>query len=231
MCLNPAKISMLLILLPRLSPVVYAADTAAVKYPVVILVQLPTEQNRIVAMTKAKRFKEIEEVQHDADNVRKRIIHDFTGNFDYCPVYFYIDTNEDLVRQKNFDGIILNADGSSANNRIINSNSSDYAIVYYGYALSQSRRNPVVTDSNKYFYDPDSPPGKGLIVLNDKFQQISYVFRLSYSDMTEKDKKIEDYYVSRHYDIEYYPLAKLFNKKLHGKRGHKNKIKSARYNG
>ncbi len=227
----PAKIFLVLLLLTGIHKS-YGGDTLSGKFPKAVLVQLNSESNKIAAMAKARAYKELEEVKTDAANVRTHMMHDFTTNINYCPVYFFMDSNADLVKNKVFDGVLMNAGGSPVSNPVINSGDHDYVIVYYGYALSQSRSSAVVSDSAKYSYDPDSPPGKGLIILNDKFQQISYVFRLGYGDLSRSDKKAaNDFYSSKNFEIEYFPLAKLFNERLNGKRGKGNRIKSARYHG
>ena len=215
---NPVKILLAFIILAQ--PFAgYGGDTLSGKYPRAVLVQLRSEHNRIEALTKDKRYKDAEEVENDAIRAKDAMIYDLTKNFHYCPVYYYMDTNADLVKNKVFEGILTNADGSFASNPIINKNSTNYVIVYYGYPISQSRATSVVTDTSKYVYDPDQMPIKGFVILNDKFQQLGYVYKFGYYDITMRNKKTrKDYYASQHYDIEYYPLSELLNKKFKGYR-------------
>ncbi|MFI5196584.1 MAG: hypothetical protein ACHQD8_05800, partial [Chitinophagales bacterium] len=83
---------------------------------------------------------------------------------------------------------------------------------YYGYYIFQTKETHVVTDSGKYVYDPETPQGKGLVVFNDNFQQIDYFYKLGYDELLFKLRKKSKkyYYVSKHYDIEYFPFAGLF---------------------
>ncbi len=212
---KPLKIFVAIFLLMKI-PCSYGADSLSTRYPSAVLVQLRSEHNRIDAMKKDRNYKAVEEVKKDAEEVRSRMILDFTLNFHYCPIHYYMDTNADLVKNKEFDGVLMNGDGTPVNSPAINSRSADYFIVYYGYAISQPKVNDVVTDKAKYTYDADSRPGKGLVILNDKFQQLDHFYKLDYDDAFFKHKKklTKYYYVSKHYDIEYFPFAKLFEQNM-----------------
>jgi len=200
----------------------YAGDKNTGKYPTAVLVQLRSEHNRILALTEARKYAMVNEVTQDALEVVKHFKLDFHDNFNYCPVYYYIDTNADLVKDKRFDDILFNEDGSPVKNPVINSNSTDYVVVYYGQALSQAKNMLVETDTSKYTYDPEPPAGKGLVVLNDKFQQLNYFYILGFDKMSIKHSKSYKYaYKSKHFEIEYYPFAALFNKTMLDKHGHR----------
>ena len=186
-------------------------------YPSALLVQLRSEHNRIEALKKANKYKELEEVMNDGAEVRKRMILDFHNNFEYCPVYYYMDTNAEFVKEKKFAGILLNEDGSPVKDPVINSASDDYVIAYYGYPISQSRQTKVQTDTSRRSYDPDPPFGKGLVILNDKYLQLTYFYKFGYDELAFDRRKNwlkKYYYNSKHFDIEYYPLAYLFNRTM-----------------
>ena len=101
-------------------------DTLADKFPKAILVQLRSEHNRITAATKERKYKELEIIKNDAVNVTSRMIADFKDNFTFCPVYYYMDTNLDLVKNRVFKGVLFNADSTPANDLVINDTSKDY---------------------------------------------------------------------------------------------------------
>src|SRR5580698_8005575 len=77
----------------------FAQDTlsADVKYPIALLVQLKSEKSRIDAATRNKDYKALEEMKKDAKGARKAMIKDFKDHIDYCPVYYYMDTNLNQV--------------------------------------------------------------------------------------------------------------------------------------
>lgn len=199
-----------------------AQDTTK-PYPAAVLVQLRSEHNRMEALTKARMYEELEEVKKDALAVRDRMVLDFHNNFSYCPVYYYMDTNADLIKKKIFDGILLQEDGSPVKNPVVNSNSDNYVIAYYGYPVSQSTTDKVQADAT------DSQPlfGKGLVILNDKMLQLTYFYKFGYDEIFFDKRKqwIKKYYYnSKRFDIEYYPLAYLFNHTMLEKNGRRHMI-------
>jgi len=192
----------------------YAVDSLTHKYPSAVLVELRTEQSRVKALIADRKYKELDEVKGDLACVHTAMIRDFNDHFNYCPVYYFIDTNEDLVLKKEFDGVLLIAEGTPAQKVVINAFSKDYVIVYYGYPAEQRRNQKVVTDSAKYESNSGEPMGEGLIINNDKMQQVNYLYNLGYDVLVVRKKDKPYYYSSRHFHIGYYPSANDFNEKL-----------------
>ncbi len=194
------------------------ADSLSGKYPEMVLVQLKSENNRIQALTRARRFKDLEQVVNDANSSAAAMINDFRDHFNYCPVYYFIDTNLDLVKQKKFDRVLLNADRSPVEKPSINSASENYVIVFFGYAVMQKRSEKVVKDPARYQSGEEQPAGKGLVINNHKYEQVGYINKKQYLDLFEskKDKEKEKLYKysSPRFEIEYYPLAGSLNEKL-----------------
>ena len=118
---------------------------------------------------------------------------------------------------------MFNEDGSKVAHSIVDKNSTDYVIAYYGYPISQQRDEKVVKDSSKYSYDPQTPMGKGLVILNDKYQQLTYFYKLGMDEMGyDLGKRFKKYYYrSKHFDIEYYPFAGTFNRTMLNRYGHR----------
>ena len=211
----------------------HTGDTLKVQSPKALLVQLRSEHNRMAALIKQRRYKEIEGLKTDAMNVTARMISDFHDNFNYCPVYYYMDTNLDLIKNRVFQGVLLHEDLTPIEK--VNIPDTDYFIVFYGYPTSQSRRRDIVPDSTyrivysdttdiirgimdtmTYDYNSGEPMGKGLIVNNDKFKQVSFLYKLDYENFMFKLRRANKKYIynSKHYEIEYFPFATLLNAKL-----------------
>lgn len=180
----------------------------------VVLVQLSTEHNRIDALLKEKKYAAAKEVATDAENVITVIMKDFSDNFSYCPVYYYLDTNINKIKNREFDGILLDSSLAPLTNAPLTKNSKDYMVIYYGRPVAQSRHSRVQRDTTKYIFDSDTPFGRGLVVLNYKFQQLRYFNTLNHSDPFFGPKKSQYYYSSKHYNIEYSPLVPYLNKKV-----------------
>jgi hypothetical protein len=195
-------------------------DSLSSKYPTAVLVQLRSEHNRIEALTKDRRYNEVEEVKNDAKEVISRMKLDFHNNFDYCPVYYYMDTNADLVKNKAFTGILMNEDGSIVTNPIVNEKNNRYVIAFYGHPVSQSRLKKVETDPAKYAVSNEKIPTLGLVILNDKFQQLTYFYKFKYDELFFGSRRNRKYYYrSKHFEIEYYPFAKLFAETMFNRYG------------
>ena len=186
-----------------------------------LLVELRSEHNRIAALTRDKRYRELNELVSDAISVRTALITDFNENFDWCPVYYFIDTNSDLVEKKQFTGILLDSTGKPMDNIQLNSTSTNYLVAYYGYPVKQAKTQEVVTDKYKTTSEEgalgvkvmDDPMGRGLIIMDDQFRQVNYFYKLGYDNLFVNHRIDKRYYFnSKRFDMEYYPFAGLFNK-------------------
>lgn len=196
---------------------VFAADTLNRKIPAAVLVQLRAEKNRITTLTAARRYKQVEEVKNDAKKVADAMINDFQDNFNHCPVYYFMDSNAEAVKNKQFDGILLNADGRAVTDPVVNSASNNYLIVYYGYPNYQERRNEVSTDQLSPYF------GRGLIILNHEYEQIAYIFLLSYNEhFYKRNKRLKKYnYHSKRFDMQYIPFAAELQAEIPGAKHYK----------
>lgn len=181
--------------------------------PTVILVQLPTEQNRIDAMARSQKPASLEEVKRDAEAVRNSMMRDFTDNFSFCPVFYFMDKDLDKVKNQNFAGILFDKDMRPISEPGIGPGSKDYVVVRYGKPDVQPHRTKVVTDSTDL--NDGIPMGRGLVVSNYKLQQVKYVTTYDYKrKLLGAQKRKEYYYSSKHFQIAYFPLAKELDSKV-----------------
>lgn len=184
--------------------------------PRYVLVQLCSENNRIEALTKARRYKELEEVKKDARGAMRATIKDFKDHFTYCPVYFFVDTNVEKIRARQFDGILFDTGKRLVTGIDLTPESKDYLIAYFGTPVAQPASTAVVTDGNAYYSNSGGEPsGKGLVICNYKFQQVKYFYRLGLSTLTiDKERNKGYYYFSKHFNIEYFPLVSKLSRKI-----------------
>jgi hypothetical protein len=155
-----------------------------------ILVQLNTEQSKIGYFRKAGRNGDAEKVIKESAEMNKRMISDFTDHFTLCPVYYYVDTNADRIKNKNFDNILLDAKGMPVAAPI--GIDSDYLIALYG--TDDGTANVTVT--------------KGLVVYTPQYKQVLFLRR---NDMDGKGK---NYAYSSDFGIEYYPHATMLERRM-----------------
>jgi len=192
----------------------FATDKNARKPPRAVLVQLRSEQNRINAMKRAHDNKGLRQVEADAAGVASAMKADFTDHLNYCPVYYFEDTNLDLIKSHHFNGVLLNADGTPAKTLSVDESTDDYLIVYYGHPVMQQRGHPVAQEADPNERTTDQPSGIGLIVNNAQYQQITFFYRLGL-DYLWKRKRQKAYgkyaYESKRFEMEYYPFAAKLN--------------------
>ncbi len=75
-----------------------------------LIVMLPTvNQNEIQSLRKQHSEQEIEFITTELNERNKKIMHDFRTYFEYCPVYFFMDTSAYKVISKNFNNVFVNA--------------------------------------------------------------------------------------------------------------------------
>ncbi len=207
-----------------LSNGLWGQEAPGKKYPSAVLVQLKAEQNRTNALIKARKYNELEIFRKDVQGVMIATINDFWNHFDYCPVYYYIDTNFEAVMARKFDGILLDEHLSPITGTVISDTSTDYFIVYYGYPTWQTRKR--YWDTTRAADQGGHPNGRGLIINDYKMRQLNYIYRLDFDFFNfKKNRNRNPYkYTSKKFDVEYYPFASEFNRKLGASRKKNNKI-------
>ena len=176
----------------------------AIYLPKAILVQLRSEKKKINYFEKAGNHKEAAQVREDVQGVNNAMISDFTDNFKFCPFYFFVDTNIELIKAKKFDGVLLNSDMKPASDLVVNANSKDYFIVYYGIPEREKiNKNGEMAGRNVN--------GEGLVVAGYDYIQLEkpslfyYYTNRGYYHLHSKNSKYS--YSSKKYNIEYYALA------------------------
>lgn len=187
----------------------FAADSLSKKIPSAVLVQLNTEQNRIKKLTEAGDMVAVREVEKDAKGVSTAMISDFTDHFSYCPVYYFLDINLDKIKARNFEGVLMNADGTPVVHPVISNTSTDYLIVYYGFPPIQ-KAAPKIGAEDRF---STRTLHKGLVICNYKMQQVRFFVRQGF-ELMFSGKKRKYKYSSSHYDIDYVPLVQDFQQKL-----------------
>ena len=160
-----------------------------------ILVELNSEKNRVQYLKREGKTADAIIVLSEARKIRQMEILDFTNNFSYCPVYYFIDTNYSLIKEKQFAGVLLDTDGVTfVTSPLIKASDNNYLVVHYGYsdpnAISNSTR-------------------KGLAVYNDMLQQIYFIVAHPVDDAGKKSA-----YSSTKYDMDYLPVAEHFSDKM-----------------
>ena len=215
MCTPFLRSSVLLIIGSLLSFSAIAGDsTASKKYPAAVLVMLNTETNRIAALEKANRKDKAAIAKQDGEGERKAMINDFTDHLDFCPVYYFMDTNLEAIKAGQLTGHLRSKEGTVLTEVPAILNGGEYFIVFYGIPLKQYMKREVDEKDGKGYND-DLDFGKGLVICNSKMVQGSFLYMFDYGKAFARGKAQGKYrYASETFDIEYYPFVKVFNKQL-----------------
>ena len=196
-----------------------AQYSRSIDFPKVVLVQLSSEQNRINALKKTKRYADLERFEKESVLVRNATIADFNDNFKFCPVYFYIDTNVQKVKDCQYEGVLLNSDLSVANNTTLTESCKMNAIVYYGYPQWQTKKGKWDTTKSN-FGESGKPNGRALVINDHQLRQVNYLYWLDGDFFNfkflvrKKNRKNKYMYFSRKFNLEYYPLAAELDRNL-----------------
>jgi len=196
----------------------YAQHNERNRLPKAILVMLNTESTRLAYLKQHGYKKKYEKLSADVKKVSLCMRRDFYDNFSLYPVYFFDDTNLNKVKEGNLNGILMNAEGDVLNKTALNDNTTDFFIVYFGYptmtGVNKERLIKENSDEAITFHDDR---GKYLVVCNNRMEQITYVAkRPSEYLLGAPDEVRPYYYVSRTFDLMYWPNAEKLAAKLEG---------------
>lgn len=184
--------------------------------PKVILVQLPTYENRMEYFKKANKTESLQLLKKDADSMQSKIIADFNDNVNYCPVYYFYDRDLDKIRSKEFSGVVMNSQLEPLNNPIITANDSSYFIALFGHVIQQGN-NTKSEGTATAGYNVASNKQK-LQVLDHRYNKVQKPLPSGTNNAWGgKPKRSPEFYKyeSSKFDIYYIPYAANFNSKLH----------------
>lgn len=178
--------------------------------PRAVLVMLSTETNRYKALINAGRKDDVETLMKDREFIHKFTIADFNNHFNFCPVYFFYDTELESVKNQQFAGVLFKADSTMAPTDAITD--TNFLIVYYGFPTWQTGRNTMQVTSQSTV--GGKPNGWGLVLNNHEMKQVGYTYWLRLPVRLKTSLK-NFVYESKKFDLEYMPMASDLNSKLY----------------
>ncbi|RYD56377.1 MAG: hypothetical protein EOP56_11805 [Sphingobacteriales bacterium] len=183
--------------------------------PRAIFVEIKTHQRK-QEYYKQKGFTEkARQLQIDIDSVSQRMVMDFTDNFDYCPVYYFIDVDRGKITAGDWDGVLLDSNmKTTVAAKLLPTD--NFQIVYFGFPIPQQAvgnnddRNgaEVLVRNNR----------QRLVVLDKKGYPVKRPLPNGSNNENGGPPKrgVKAYkYKSPLLDIYYVPYAKNFNQKLY----------------
>ncbi len=104
--------------------------------PRAMLIELLTRQNQREYLAK-NRPDLMAEFNHDVSEVMKRTVMDWSRNFHFCPVYFFLDTLSDKIRNGEWNGVLLDSTMQPATSLAVQPGEQNIYIAYFGTPISQ----------------------------------------------------------------------------------------------
>jgi len=179
--------------------------------PKAILVELPTETNRIAYFTKKGQLNKVKVLQDANYKVSHVMVDDFRDNFSFCPVYFFYDSCTEQVRGMQFQGVLLDDKLAPAKNIILNNSDTNYFIVYYGTETMEEL--PAGAKVDIYNTSNTGSTMSNLFALSYDFKKLRYGLPdKPRGNSFSKNTYIPKYsYESGEFAISYIPLANRYS--------------------
>lgn len=183
----------LLTLLPLLALMAYRSPD----FPKAIVVVLTTQQSKIAYLEKNGKTDQANTIRKEAGQAMLCTINDFTDHFSLYPVYYVMDTNVNLLRERKLQGILLDKNRNVINGKKLDS-TDFYMIVKYLYKGESVGSEMMLWGPNfeKVKKYPESIPENTLKDrdLSDRYNFTSLNFNISYKACAEV---LEDKFRSR----------------------------------
>jgi hypothetical protein len=186
------------VLLCSIAVSAYCQEKAPGQSSLTLLVMLNSEQNKLHAAEHAKRYKDLEEIKKDAASVMAATKSDFSAHFKQCPVYYFVDTNLAQIKSGSWSNILYTADGTPATK----ASATTYYITYYGYPQKQNNEGALQ---------------KGLVIENEHLEQVHFERSGLWNNSLPRKEKKKAGYTSKHFGIEYRPIASTLNDYFDGR--------------
>lgn len=139
--------------------------------PSVIFVKLPTYSKRLAIYEKAKNIKYAKQLKEDAVNMQHELIEDFNTNFKFCNYYFYYDTVQSLLDNRQFVGNVYDKNMKLVNEPPVQPDDTTYQFAYFGYYVTEfdNSEKSQKGRENTYYTGTQS---QRLVLLNHKMNRI-----------------------------------------------------------
>ncbi|XZF15161.1 hypothetical protein ACTHGU_03420 [Chitinophagaceae bacterium MMS25-I14] len=122
--------------------------------PKVILIEINTEKNRTTYLQQKGDTQKLAWLREASEGATRAMINDFNDFFNFCPVYYFYDTNLQDVINKNYS-VLMDADRKPLGSNIKISDTDEIKIAYFGYPNTDKHVVPEGVAE-----DPDSPEAR-----------------------------------------------------------------------
>jgi hypothetical protein len=192
------------------------------KPPKALLVELLARKNQVDYM-KENNPERVPEIMKDIQSVMKATMLDFSMNFDYVPVYFFIDTNADKIKEGHFEGVLLDENFQLVKQTVLAEGDTNFYVAYFGAYMPQPQHiKPGYTNTNNLggyretAGDDPTALKKTLLVMDHNFELLQLPrprTPRTYVSMARRETR-KLFYRAKHSSIDYIPLAASYDATL-----------------
>ena len=182
--------------------------------PEAILVQLPTETNRIAYFIKKGKSNKVQALEDASKKVISATVSDFRDNFSFCPVYFFYDSSIAEVKEHHFAGAVYDKNMQPVQNIGLSPNDTEYFIVYYGMEAPVEEPENARKDPYNTSYTGSAIPN--LIALSHDFKKLppSLPDKPRYNHFSTNIYVPKYYFEEKEFNILYTQLANYYSRTL-----------------
>ena len=188
--------------------------------PKALLVQLLTRKSQTDYLRKHNPAK-LAEFLKDVKEVMKMTTKDFADNYQYGPVFFFVDTCGDSIKNGHFEGYLLDNNLKPVHQTVLPEGDTSFFIAYYGSYVPQPM-NLKSTDDEKpgdkpqYIVADDDPTAlkPTLLVLDHKYRLLKVPRPRTTRGFVGvfNNGRYRDYvYRSKSFSVDYLPMAATYS--------------------
>jgi hypothetical protein len=166
--------------------------------PKYLLVQISTGSKRLAYLQKFGNETKAKKLKENLERLNEKLILDFKNNFQFCPVYFYYDTNFALVRDQKFEGVLLSRELQPL--KEIPIRDTNYFLVQYGRINNNEEFNENTVVASDW---------KGVQLKHPLPYTWDHTLKGVYSHKGSKYS-----FKSKDYEIDYHPVAEAYSMTL-----------------
>jgi hypothetical protein len=164
---------------------------------------------------RTRNTSEMKDFRAEAHHASMQIVSDFNENFDFCPVYYYYDSNAHFIRERKFDGVLLSRDLTPAKDILLKRTDTNFFIVTNSMLMSEDflpNNMYGETESQLDANDNVNSTKPRIVVLDHKFRQLPRN-TVRTPKGPEGERRSRDHYIyrSRKYNLLYTGKASTLN--------------------
>lgn len=193
------------------------------KPPKALLIELLTRKEQVEYMRQNNPTR-VAEVLHDIKSVWEATVLDFSMNFDYIPVYFFVDTNADQIKKGHFQGVLLDEHMQPVKQPVLAEGDTNFFVGYFGSYMPQPEHiKPSYTEASnnlggylETMGDDPTALKMTLLVMDHHFEMLQLPRPRTpnkYVSMSRRENK-KLFYKAKNTQIDYVPLAASYDATL-----------------